>query len=72
MVERLERIRHYLPEEPRIIAEKMMSDRFETFKCSFGSEATNPLDLLLPVPGMSGGLDFPQASIRDSKMIITR
>jgi hypothetical protein len=72
MVERLESIRHYLPEEPRMIAEKMMSDRFETFKCSFGSDATNVLDLLLPIPGMPGGMDFPQAGIWDSKMIITK
>jgi hypothetical protein len=68
----LESIRHHLPEEPRMIAEKMMSDRFETFKCSFGSEATNVLDLLLPVPGMPGGMDFPQAGIWDSKMTITK
>jgi len=72
MMERLESIRHSLPGEPAKLAEMMMSDRFETFKCSFGSEAMNVLDLLLPIPGMAAGMDFPQANIRDSKMIITK
>ena len=72
MVERLERIRHHLPEEPRVLAEKMMTDRFETFKCSFGSEVMNVFDLSLPIPGMPGGMDFPQSNVQDSKMIIAK
>jgi hypothetical protein len=69
---RLEKIRDHLPREPRVLAEKMIGDRFETFKCSFGHETMNISELLLPIPGMNGGLDFPYASVRDSKMIITK
>jgi hypothetical protein len=69
---RLEQVRSYLQGDPRVIAEKMVSDRFETFKCSFGDEAISALDLLLPIPGMSTGLDFPQLNIRDSKLVITQ
>lgn len=72
ILERLERIQHNLPAEPVALAEKMMSDRFETFKCSFGDKAFSVLDLLLPVPGLPGGLDFPQSHIRDSRMIISK
>jgi hypothetical protein len=69
---RLEKIRHYLPAEPAYLAQKVISDRFETFKCSFGADAFNGLDLLLPVPGLAAGMDFPHAGIRDSKIVITR
>lgn len=72
IVERLQRIKHNLPSEPEDLAQRMMSDRFETFKCSFGAEAFSALDLLLPVPGLPGGLDFPQSRVRDSKLVITR
>ncbi len=68
---RLEQVRPHLQGEPRVVAEKMMSDRFESFKCSFGAEAINALDLLLPIPGMAGRLDFPQVNVRDSKIVIT-
>jgi hypothetical protein len=70
--ERLETIRHHIQGEPRDVAEKMMRGRFETFKCSFGVEASNVPTLPLPVPGLSPGQDFPQARIADSKMIITK
>jgi hypothetical protein len=73
VVERLEKIRTHLPAEADKLAERMMlSDRFETFKCSFGADAQNVLDLLLPIPDMRAGLDFPQAGVRESKMIITQ
>jgi molecular chaperone DnaK (HSP70) len=71
IVERLESIRHQLPAEPRAIAEKMMRARFETFKCSFGSEAMNMPKLLLYMPGLPAGYDFAAAHIEDSRMIIT-
>jgi hypothetical protein len=69
---RLEKVRPFLPGYPILIAEKMILGRFETFKCSFGTEGTNGLDLFLPIPGMSGGLDFPQVNIEDSKLRITQ
>jgi hypothetical protein len=71
IIERLESIRHQLSAEPRLIAEKMMRARFETFKCSFGSEAMNMPKLLLYVPGLPPAYDSAQAHIEDSRMIIT-
>lgn len=71
--ERLERIRDRLPVATEELAKKMTnSSRFETFKCSFGSEVQQHLDLLLPIPGLASGLDFPQAQVEDSRMRITR
>lgn len=74
ILERLEGIRHSLTQEPAVIAEQMISagGRFETFKCSFGSEAVQVLDLLIPVPGLRPGMDIPQANIWDSRMVITK
>lgn len=72
LTERLESIRHHLPAEPWIIAEKMMRGRYETFKCSFGSESNYIPWLRLYVPGIPPGMDFPAAWIKDSRMTITR
>jgi hypothetical protein len=70
--ERLESIRYHLQGEPWAVAEKMMRGRFETFKCSFGSEASNVPHLPLYVPGLQPGMDFPHAQIEASAMIITK
>lgn len=70
--ERLKRIQPQLEGNLKEVAKKMMLERFETYKCSFGSAASTGIDLFLRVPGMSDGLDFPNASIRDSKMVITQ
>jgi hypothetical protein len=70
--ERLKQIRPQLQGNPKEMAKQMMLERFETYKCSFGSAASTGLDLLLRVPELSNGLNFPQASIRDSKMVITQ
>jgi hypothetical protein len=45
---------------------------FQTYKCSFGLEAQQGLDLFLTVPDLPTGLDFPESNIQDSKMRITR
>jgi hypothetical protein len=71
ITERLESIRYQLPAEPKKIAEIMMRTRFETFKCCFGTEAMNVSKLPLYVTGLPPGLNFPQAHIEDSRMIIT-
>lgn len=70
--ERLKRIQSQLQLQDSLgdVAKKMMLDKFETYKCSFGSAASAGLDLHLRVPEISNGLDFSQASIRDSKMVI--
>lgn len=70
--ERLRLVEGHLSDSDHNIAEKMLRDRFETFKCSFGTKAQTALDLFLPVPGMESGWDFPEARIKDSRMVITR
>lgn len=70
--ERLEKIRHVLTVEPAKLAEKMVSDRFETYKCSFGADSYNVLDLIIPVPGLPTGMDAPHAGVMDGKMTISR
>lgn len=71
ILSRLEAVRYHLPEDPSLLAEKMMqSDRFETYKCSFGVDAQNKLDLLIPIPNLAGGLDLDPTCIRDSKLIV--
>ncbi|KIW12405.1 hypothetical protein PV08_09682 [Exophiala spinifera] len=70
--QRLEKIRHVLPMEPDLLAAKMVNHRFETYKCSFGTDAYAALDLVIPIPGLPAGSDFPHAEISDSKLIIKR
>lgn len=69
---RLEAIRYSLPAEPALLAERMISAEFETYKCSFGSDAYNALDLVLHIPGMQPGVNLPQAGIRDSRIVVSR
>ncbi|KAK6005790.1 hypothetical protein QM012_007432 [Aureobasidium pullulans] len=72
IAEKLERIAHVLSEHPDKIARTMMSDRFETFKCSFGMTTKDEVDLLLPIPGLSPGMNYPAAHVHNSMMTITR
>jgi hypothetical protein len=73
ITKRLELIRQHLSSEPRAIAERMTRTRkFDDFKCSFASEASDAPKLSLHVPGLQTGHDFMQAHIEDSKMIITK
>jgi hypothetical protein len=72
IAERLERIAHVLHDLPDKVARSMMSNGFETFKCSFGMTTRDELDLLLPIPGLPPGMTYPTAHIRNSMMTITR
>lgn len=69
---RLQLISHLIQGEVQVVAETMLKGRFDTFKCSFGSAASNVQKLPLPVPGLNAGQAFPQSAIEDGKMIITR
>ncbi|KAK5119541.1 hypothetical protein LTR85_007369 [Meristemomyces frigidus] len=51
---------------------QMMQDRFETFKCSFGSPGMDVPKLFLPIPGIGPGLNLPHAGVEDSKIVVTR
>lgn len=70
--ERLAMIRHYLQADLDSVVGKMMQDKFETFKCSFGSLGMDVPKLFLPIPGLSPGMELPQAMIEDSRIVITR
>jgi hypothetical protein len=73
ILDRLERIETHLRAPAEQLAEKMVESlSFQTYKCSFGLEAQQGLDLFLTVPGLPTGLDFPESNIQDSKMRITR
>lgn len=73
--QRLEGVRQYLTEDPSVLAERMITDkfgRFENFKCSFGAESINVLNLFLPIPGVPTGMDFPHLSIQNSSLVIKK
>ncbi len=69
---RLSLIEHHLTGDLDDLISRMMKDRFERFKCSVGTPGLDVPKLYLQVHGLAPGLDFPQASIEDSKLIITR
>ncbi|KAK2883393.1 hypothetical protein FQN49_000033 [Arthroderma sp. PD_2] len=69
----LEKIRQLLPDPPRVVAWRMLSGRFERFKCSFGTDATWIIpSLKLDVPCLNPGSDYPDAGIHNSQMSISR
>jgi hypothetical protein len=70
--ERLATVQQHLQGDLDTIISRMMADKFETFKCSFGSVGMDVPKLFLPVPGLVPGTDFPHAGIEESKMVITR
>ncbi|THY30127.1 hypothetical protein D6D00_03140 [Aureobasidium pullulans] len=72
IAERLGRIAKVLRESPDKVARSMMTDRFTTFKCSFKSKTQNDLDLLLPIPELPPGINYPAAHVRNSMMVIAR
>lgn len=72
VIDRLKLIQEHLSDSIDAVATKMMLDKFEIFKCSFGSPGMDVPKLLLPIPGVAAGLEVPHAAIEDSKMIITR
>ena len=74
-VSRLSLILDRLDEDPRIVADRMMRDGgvFERYKCSFGSTLSNVMPALpLKVPGLVGGLDYPEARIENSNMMFSK
>lgn len=70
---RLEKIREYLLENPEDVADKLVRDKFERVKCSFGTPVISTLPRIpLDVPGLAPGHHHPEISIEDSKMIFTQ
>ncbi|PGH19083.1 hypothetical protein AJ79_00117 [Helicocarpus griseus UAMH5409] len=69
--ERLATIREHLQASPRELAWKMMSGRFERFKCSFGTDMTWTIpSLKLDVPGLAE-LNFPEAEVYNGQISIS-
>lgn len=68
--ERLERIRPPLSEDLDVLATKMMHEQFNAYKCAFGNDSFNQLDLHMPVPGLTPGTNLPDAGIADSKLVL--
>lgn len=69
---RLRPLQHLIRDDVQSVAEQMLRGRFDTFKCSFGSAASNVHKLPLSVPGLDLEHNFPQSAIEDGKMVITR
>lgn len=63
---------HLLNASPQAIAEEMMQGRFERFKCTFGTSAANLPALVLEIPGIPAGTDYPPADIRNSRLSISQ
>ncbi|KAL0257709.1 hypothetical protein SLS55_006872 [Diplodia seriata] len=70
--QRLELVKHQLRGRPYECAEEMIRGRFESFKCDFGSEASEMDEIPLPITGMEPGLNVPGSAIRNSSMIIKK
>ncbi|KAK5175057.1 uncharacterized protein LTR77_000194 [Saxophila tyrrhenica] len=70
--DRLSMIQHYVPGGIETAVSAMMQEKFETFKCSFGSIGMDVPKLFLPIPDLPPGMDFPHAMVQDSKMVVTR
>ncbi|PGH31639.1 hypothetical protein GX50_05581 [[Emmonsia] crescens] len=69
--QRLSNIRDHLPVPPKEIVWKMMSGRFERFKCSFGTDMSWTIPpLKLDVPGLTG-LNFPEAEVYNGQIAIS-
>lgn len=70
---RLQKIQEYLQEDPEDVAEKLVRDKFERLKCSFGTPVISTLPrILLEIPGLAPGHHHPEISIEDSKMVFTQ
>ena len=70
---RLERIQNNLPDEPHIVAEKMMKGRFERIKCSYGTPASLAIPTIpLPITDLPADLNFPNINIEGSSMTFSR
>ena len=70
---RLHKIREYLIEDPEDVAEKIVRDKFERVKCSFGTPFSSALpEIAFGIPGLAPGQHYPELSIKDSRMIFTQ
>ena len=70
---RLQKIQDYLLESAEDVADKMVRDKFERVKCSFGTSALSTLPSIpLEVPCLASGHHHPEIFIENSRMIFTQ
>jgi hypothetical protein len=72
IIKRLECMGQNYIADPHGVAQKMMSGRFERFKCAFGGEGTDVPMLPLQIPGIPPGINYPEVGVFDSSIVITR
>ena len=70
--QRLTPIQSHIDGDLDLVVSKMMRDKFEGLKCSFGTEGMDVPRMFLPIPGMPLGMEFPDLGVEDSKIVITR
>lgn len=68
---RLEAVRGHLRKDFHAVIDRVM-DSFTSYKCNFGADRYNHQKYPLPIQDLGPGLDFPEASIEDSNVIITQ
>ena len=70
--DRLTAIQYHIEGDIDSLVSRMMAEKFDTFKCSFGSPTMGVPRLFLPIPGLAPGTNVPHAGIDDSRIVITR
>lgn len=70
--ERVQAVQGYISGDLDTVVSRMMQEKFDTFKCSFGSTGMDVPKLFMPIPGLQPGMDIPHAGIEDSKVVVTR
>lgn len=69
---RLRKIQEYLLESPEDVADRMVRDKFESVKCSFGTQVISTLPSIpLEIPCLASGHHHPEIFIENSRMIFT-
>ena len=70
---RLQKIQDYLSESPEDVADRMVRDKFERVKCSFGTSVISTLPSIpLEIPCLASGHHHPEIFIENSRMIFTQ
>lgn len=70
--DRLMKVQYQIDGDVDSVVSRMMADKFDTFKCSFGSIGMDVPKIFLEIPGMRPGVDDPQAGVENSRIVITR
>lgn len=77
LTQRLSKIQSKIPGFGRnvdleAVASAMMLEKFNAFKCSFGSESIHVPRLLFRVPNLDPGVNLPEVGVEDSHLVLYR